>query len=360
MKILYIIEGLGSGGKERRLLALLKGLHEHHRIELLLLSPIVHYKEVYSLNISIHYLGRNLWNDFNLLGSFRKTLKMFSPDIVHCWDNIATLHFGPICRISHIPFVNSMISSAPANLSIYSKSYLVNYIAYYFSDVVLANSQAGLTSFRAPKNKSKVIYNGFDMERLKIKRDQDDIRKEFNIRTSKVVGMTASFSKMKDYPTFVIAAQAILKRRKDITFIAIGDGPMIEDVKEMIKKENREFFRFLGRQHDVESIVNVFDVGVLSTYTEGISNSIMEYMALSKPVVATDGGGTKELVLDDETGLLIDERNPRQLAQKVLFLLDNPEKTKSMGEKGRTRIEKYFSISKMVDDTLKLYNDQIK
>ena len=360
MKILYVIESLSSGGKERRLIELIKGLHKNHQIELVLLTSNIHYLEINTLNIKIHKLERNIFKDAKLLYSFSHILKKFDPEIVHCWDNIAALHFGPICKIKKIPFINSMISSAPAKLSYYSKRYLANAMSYCFSDIILSNSHAGLISFRVPKNKSKVIYNGFDMERLKIKRNKSEIRDEFKILTNKVVGMTASFSKMKDYPTFVSAAQILLTQRKDVTFLTIGDGPNISEVKKMIKKGNNQFFRFLGRQQDVESIVNIFDVGVLSTYTEGISNSIMEYMALGKPVIATDGGGTKELIVNKETGFTIQPQNVRQLAEKMMFLLDNPEEAKKMGKKGKERIEECFSISKMVNRTLQLYRDQIK
>ena len=360
MRILYIIESLGAGGKERRLVELIKGLHKSHQIELILLDSDIHYLEIDKLNIKIYNLQRNIFKDFKLLFRFNHIIKKFDPEIIHCWDNIAALHFGPICKIKKIPFINSMISSAPADLSFYSKTYLAYAISYGFSDIILSNSNAGLISFRTPKNKSKVIYNGFDMERLKIKRNKSEIKDEFKIVTNKVVGMTASFSKMKDYSTFVRAANIILTQRKDISFIAIGDGPNILEIKKMIKKENNQFFRFLGRQHDVESIVNIFDVGVLSTFTEGISNSIMEYMALSKPVIATDCGGNKELIIDKETGFIVKLKNARQLAEKIIFLLDNPKEAKLMGEKGKKRIKKYFSISKMIKAILQLYKDQIK
>ena len=360
MKILYIIESLRSGGKERRLVELIKGLQTTHEIELILLSSDLHYIEIESFNIKLHRLKRNIKKDFTILFKFNKIMNNFIPDIVHCWDNIASLHFGPICNIKNTPFINSMISSAPEKLSYFSKRYLSNAVTYGFSDIILSNSYAGLISFHTPKNKSKVIYNGFDMERLKIKDTKIKIRTKFNISTDKVVGMTASFSHMKDYFTFVKAAQILLEKRKDITFLAIGDGPNIDDVKSLVKDEYTRFFRFLGRQHDVESIVNVFDIGVLSTFTEGISNSIMEYMALSKPVIATNGGGTNELVIVDETGYLVEQQNEKELANKIEFLLENPSFSKIMGEKGKKRIEEFFSIDKMVEETLQLYKHQLK
>ena len=360
MKVLYVIDGLGSGGKERRLVELIKGLHMQMEVELVLLKPDIHYQEIESLNVRIHWWKRNLKQDHNILRKFIKLVNSFQPDIVHSWDNIASFHFGPICKVKGIPFINSMITTAFSldTLKYCSKRFAATVISYPFSDVILSNSRAGLITFRAPANKSKVIYNGFDMERLNVKRSEAEIRNEFNIVTDKVVGMTASFSDRKDYQSFVIAAQTILLRRKDVTFIAIGEGPRLSLIKDMIKEENYKFFRFLGRQKDVESIVNIFSVGVLSTLTEGISNSIMEYMALSKPVVATDAGGNNELVVNQETGYLINNR--QQLAEKISFLLDAPSESQRMGEKGRERIKEHFSITKMVNETMELYRDQIK
>lgn len=360
MKILYIIESLRSGGKERRLVELIKGLYKTNEIELVLLKPDVHYIEIDLFNIKLHNFARDFRKDYKVFVKFNNILKTFKPEIVHCWDNIAALHYGPICKINRIPFINSMISSAPPNLSYFSKRYLSNSISYPFSDIVLSNSNAGLLSFHVPKNKSRVIHNGFDMTRLNVKKSKPAIRSKFNIVTDKVVGMTASFSNMKDYFTFVKAAEMILKCRKDITFLAIGSGPNLEQVKNSISLEYIQFFRFLGIQKDVDSIVNIFDIGILSTFTEGVSNSIMEYMALSKPVIATDGGGTKELLLDNETGFLIEQQNAEQLAGKITFLLDHPHESKMMGEKGKKRIEDHFSITKMVNETLQLYKSQIK
>src|SRR5262249_29496798 len=119
--------------------------------------------------------------------------------------------------------------------------------------------------------------------------------------------------------------------------------------------ENSPKMRFLGKQKAVEGIVDTFDIGVLSTFTEGISNSIMEYMALRKPVVATDGGGTKELVVDGETGFLVPPRDPYALAARVDYLLENPDIARRMGEAGESRLRRAFSMNVMIDRSVMLY-----
>ena len=359
VKLLFIIESLNGGGKERRLTELLKGIHKSHNITLIIMSKFIHYQEIDDLDINIIFFKRNFLKDYLIFFKFYKLIKSFNPDLVHCWDNIAALHFGFICKFLSIPFLNSMISSAPQDLVFFSKRYLLNALAFPISDIVLSNSQAGLTSFKVPKNKAFVIKNGFDINRLNTISTKINIREKFSLMNCKVVGMVASFSIMKDYLTFTKAAELILEKRQDVIFVALGDGPDLEKIKSSISDKNKIYFRFLGRVKDVESIINVFDIGVLSTFSEGISNSILEYMAFSKPVIATDGGGTNEIIIDNQTGFLTRTRDYLQLAEKISFLLENDIFARSMGEKGRERIINDFSIDKMIVSTTNLYVEML-
>ena len=113
--------------------------------------------------------------------------------------------------------------------------------------------------------------------------------------------------------------------------------------------------RFLGKQRDIESIVNVFDVGVLASYADGISNSIMEYMAVGKPVVATDHGGTREIVVHNKTGFLVEPKNPGQMAAKIEFLLNDRETARAMGQEGYERLRHEFSLERMTKRYIELY-----
>lgn len=367
MKILYIIESLNSGGKERRLLSLIKNMiyQGEFEIDLILLSDEIHYKEVFDLDIKLHFLKRNFKMDKQIFRKFQFILKGFDPDIVHCWDNIGALHFSPICHFKGIPFVNSMISTAPPRnlVKAYSKRFILTAASYPFSKIILSNSKAGLSSFRVPEKKGRYIHNGFDFNRIKNRTPENDIRKKFNITSKYVVGMTAAFHDRKDYLTFINAGIQLFKNNKDVTFLAIGDGPNLESMKNVVLDEGANNFRFLGRQNDVESIVSIFDIGILTSnsnvHGEGISNSIMEYMALGKPVVATIGGGTDEIVIDGETGFLIEEKNVIKLVEKIEYLLNDELEAKKMGHEGKKRIETDFSISNMVNKTVQLYNELI-
>lgn len=359
MRILFIIDSLRSGGKERRLVQLLKGLKERNFLdaEIIVLNKNIHYKEVFELEIPIHYLKRNFFRDIKIFSRFYRICKNFKPDIVHCWDDISAFHFAPLCKLKGIKFISSMISAAPPMLSIFSKYYIANALSYPFSDVILSNSAAGLKSFRVPRKKSKFIHNGFDFRRIENLQPPITIKDNFGIKSKFVIGMVASFSEKKDHDTLIEAGLLIVQNRDDVCFVAVGAGVNLTKIHRKIGDNNNGNFIFTGKQKDVESIINIFDIGVLSTFTEGISNSIMEYMALKKPVIATKGGGTSELVIDGETGFLIEPKNPGQLAEKIEYLLLNPEIALRMGNKGKERIVREFNLKKMVDETYNLYNE---
>ncbi|MCB0587597.1 MAG: glycosyltransferase, partial [Phaeodactylibacter sp.] len=140
---------------------------------------------------------------------------------------------------------------------------------------------------------------------------------------------------------------------------AIGDGPLWKECAAMVPARFSNRIILPGLRRDVESIIQAFDVGVLATnslvHGEGISNSILEYMALGKPVVATDGGGTPEIVENGRTGLLVSPLNPEEMAEKIAYLLDHPEKAREMGQEGRRIIETEFTISRMTERYIDIY-----
>ena len=237
-----------------------------------------------------------------------------------------------------------------ANLKIPFKIRLLNAINFFFSDRIISNSKAGLSAYGVHK-KGEVIYNGIDVTKEKIPYNNATIKKTLNITTKYVVGMVATFNEKKDYKTFFRAAEILIEKRKDITFISVGEGPIYLQMKNQYAKKNS--ILFLGKKDDVFSFISIFDIGVLSTngkiHSEGISNTIMEYMLMEKPVVATNGGGTNELLTDGKTGFLINSQIPVALAEKIDTLLNNRNKAQRMGRMGKERIIDKFSLSKMVD-----------
>lgn len=361
MKILFFIESLHSGGKERRLVELLKGLKKNFReinFELVLTKKKIHYKEVLKLGIKIHILERKfLKKDPLLFFQFYRLCKKYQPDIMHTWGNMVTIYSIPAKLLLKIPLINNQIIDAPKNVKGGIFSYKINFL---FSNIIISNSQAGLDSYKAPKTKSIVIHNGFDFKRIEKLEPSTEVRKKLHINTKYLIGMVASFSEKKDYATYIQAANIILETNNNVTFFCIGSGDK-SIYKKLVDPKFKYRVKFFGCLQKVESIMNICDIGVLTTnqelHGEGISNSLMEFMALGKPVICTDGGGSKELILDNKTGYLISPHNPNELPEKIKYILDNPNKAKIMGNMGKERIKNEFGIEKMVKSFYKIYQN---
>lgn len=357
MKIIFFIDSLRSGGKERRLTELMKvlSLREDIKFKIVVMSEDLHYRELLDLGIKINYIIRKTKKDISVFFKFYHLCKSYKPDIVHCWDSMTAIYSIPACKLLNIRFINGMVMISPEQLNIFNKNWWRAKLTFPFSDMILGNSKAGLISYKAPQSKSLCIYNGFNFERAEGVVEQDVFRMQLEIKTKYVIGMVASFSEMKDYETYFIAAQLLLKLRKDITFLAIGSNTDSPISKSLIKAEFCQYFSLLGQRSDVESCINAMDICILSTFTEGISNSILEYMAFGKPVIATGGGGTKEILENWKTGFLIGSSRPEELSEKMNLLLDDAELREEMGIAGKQRIQKYFSIDKMVSEYISVY-----
>ena len=352
------MDGLHRGGKERRFLQLLRYLTERNLadIEVAFMSRESAYPEFHDLKIRTHYLVRKTTKDLRVFPAFYHLCREFQPTIIHTWDSMTTVYALPVAKLLSAKLVNGMITDAPQKISRWSEKSLWTRITFPFSDVIVANSLAGLHAYNAPSSRSVCIYSGFDRRRTIGLQDPEAIRKELGVRTSKVVGMVGKFAERKDFTTFVLAAQEVCRTFDDVTFLAIGGGPTLDTIKGLVASVNKQRVLFPGWQTAIESIVNIFDIGVLSSFSEGASNSILEYMALSKPVIATDAGGTSEIVVDKMTGLLVPSRDVDALAAAILSLLTKPEDARAMGIQGGARLAEVFSIEAMGSRYWKLYS----
>jgi glycosyltransferase involved in cell wall biosynthesis len=357
MRILFFIDCLGAGGKERRLIELMKAIKSDPEVdfELVIMSNEIHYKEVFELGININYLIRRTKKDLSVFVKLYKLCKRYKPDIIHCWDSMTAIYCAPVCRLLQIKNVNGMVIDSPGRRKILYKPWIRARITFPFAHLIIGNSRAGLAAYNAPANKSVVIYNGFNFARRNNIKSGSKIREELNINSEYIVGMVAAYSEFKDYPIYFKAAHLVLNNRKDVIFLAIGKNTDSELSRSHIDIKYLSHFRLLGKKSDIESYVNVMDIGVLATFTEGISNSILEYMAFGKPAVATAGGGTNEIIEDQKTGYLVNPSNPKELAEKISILLEDPALRSKMGRNGEARIHEVFSIETMTDEYLTEY-----
>jgi glycosyltransferase involved in cell wall biosynthesis len=375
MKVLFLIDSLGSAGKERQLTELLKGLELRKSVTplIVVLSDHVYYPYVKDLNVRTYHLKRKTKKDISIFYKLYKICKEFRPDIIHSWERMCSFYAVPASIILNSKLINGAIRNASPKSKPLGRAWIRDRLTFPFSNVILANSQAGLKSFNVPIHKGYYIHNGFNFSRIKNLTEPKSMRKKFKITTPFVVGMVGRFHPSKDYESFITCALQILRSREDVTFVAVGDGSnargntsksTFELCKKMVPHEFKEKVIFTGLQTNVESIINVFSIGMLLTnlkvHREGVSNSIMEYAALGKPVIATLGGGTPEIIQDGINGFLIQNNNIEQLKEKIDILLNDKELGISMGKKGKEKVQKEFNIELMIQNFVNLYERILK
>lgn len=353
-RILHITSGMGRGGRERQLYELLRGIGSEFDIRLVVLSHDLAFDIG---NLGIGYMAIDKAQRRKLSGHIKvyRYMRTFKPDIIHYWDypsKIFALEARLIRRVflidGSIRFVDEQKTSQVTTI--------VKKLSFCFADCIVANSHAGLEAKKLNKSKrSKVIHNGLDMGRFKPDTAFNPSSVSMTGNLLKVV-MVAGFQPAKDYLTLVSVAVRLCRAREDVRFLLVGDGPERQSVENQIPKQFKDRIICLGLRDDVEQILLQCDIGVLlSTSTEGLSNSIMEYMAAGLPVIATKSGGTPELIFEGVTGFMVNLGSQDEVYNKLVILIEDAELRTRMGSSGKQRITAYFSLGKSVDAYIGLY-----
>jgi glycosyltransferase involved in cell wall biosynthesis len=172
-----------------------------------------------------------------------------------------------------------------------------------------------------------------------------------------VIGTIARLVWYKGLEDLLKAAALIVRRYPSARFLVVGDGPLRQALEEKARALRLNgTVRFLGAVPNASSLLPHFDIFVLSSLWEGMSNSLLEAMAAGKPVVATDVGGSPEVVIDGKTGFLVPPKDPEALASAILHLLADRELARNLGEAGRIRVESEFTLEIMVARLEELYD----
>ena len=357
MRITYILDVFGGGGKERRCLQLIQGLNRSgiHDIQVIIVDDNVAYPELYDTTAKIEIIGRKDkgLSPVQTVRVLHGMLRNFNPDIVQAWGLMSAgfmLLTRPLCRFTPLA---SYVADCDQPKGI---KRVINYLSNRVCLKLISNSKVGLKAYKTPASKSVLIYNGFNEARFNNVVDKDSKRAQLAIHTKYVVAMIATFWQNKDWQCYIDAAKKILVVRKDITFLAIGKGPQWEYFNGQIKKEERGWIKMMGRRDDVDEIYQICDLTVLtSSHGEGISNSIMESMAWGVPVIATNKGGTPEIIEDDMNGRLIDKQTPDAVADLITALIDNPARLAQMGKNAADTVKRNFLLQRMTDEYINLY-----
>lgn len=363
MKIAMITDHLRGGGKERRMVELMKALTEQQSCYEFVIIMMdgkeendIAYKYILECNIPIIYMGG--MSRLSQMKKIYSICKNERVDLIHFWAPIIYGYFlTPIKCLLSVPIISSSITSARKQGG--NKFWLCK-PSYVLFDKILSNSYQALKINEVPEKKAICIYNGFDPSRSVIKTPVEEIRRRYDIQTRYVVSMAGEYSFRKDYPLFVRSASRVLDKQPDVVFIAMGSGDSTP-YEALIPTHYKDRIRFVGRVTDVESVYNASDVVVLATTVEGVSNAIMEGMALGKPIVSTKGPfvGTEEVVEDGKSGFLTEYHDDKSFADYILELLSDEMLRRQMGDRGREIVKEKFSIQQMIDGFAKVYNDYL-
>jgi glycosyltransferase involved in cell wall biosynthesis len=358
LRVLHLLDSLRVGGKERQAVELLKGLSRFSSVESIVVTmgaEQFYVADIENLGVPLSYLVRKVRWDPTIFSRLWHIMRQFRPHIIHTNSEMAMSYAWPLGRLMGVKLINGTIRNA---FSGHGLRWRWHKLMLHLADARVANSKAGFASRGMPHDGpgNYVIYNGLDLDRFERRGSRNGENLGFDAKGRKVVGMVAEFSDYKDFPTFIRAAQEVVARRQDVVFVAVGDGKNLDACKRMVST-NEESILFLGKRKGVEALVQQIDIGVLCTFTEGISNSVMEYMAAGKPVVVTQGGGSSELTVDGEQGFLVPASDPRAVARRLEFLLDDPSDAERMATAGRSRVQEMFSLSGLTDNTLRMYRE---
>ena len=221
-----------------------------------------------------------------------------------------------------------------------------------------ANREKGIKLGLFKDDQVCLIRSGIDLERFSSpQRSREEVRKELGISLdAPLATMIACFKPQKAPLDFVHLAGLVKKEVPQARFLLVGDGILrgeIEDLKTQLGLEEKLIL--LGWRRDVPEILNASDCLVLTSLWEGLPRVFPEAMCLGIPIVATRVDGAPEVVKDGVDGFLLPPRDVEGMAEKVIYLFENPDKAKEMGERGKKKV-KEFDCYKMVREQEELYS----
>lgn len=207
-----------------------------------------------------------------------------------------------------------------------------------------------------PESKITVIHSGVDVHRFDNIHVDGQFRKQWHIPEGSIlVGTVAAFAGHKDYPNFIKAAALAAQENSQLHFMAVGNGALFARMKAYAAELGlASRISFTGYQSDVGIFLKAMDIFVLASKLEGLGTSVLDAMAVGLPVIGTDAGGIKEMIMSGNNGLLVPAGNAYALAQAILELAASPEQRKIYGVKALESVNS-FSKEFMINKTMELY-----
>ena len=368
--VLQLIGSFHQGGSERQAAQLTRLLAEsgRYRVRVACLDPEgVLRGEVERLNLGeIHAYPLTSFYNRGFVAQLRRFaafLRAESVDLVQTHDFYSNVFGMAGAALARVPArvaakreTGGMRTAAQRRVEL---------LAYRLARAVVANSEAvkeQLLGDGVPARKVAVVYNGLDPARARPPAGFSRAAALAGLglpadEGRRFVTLVANLRHaVKDHPTFLRAARRVRAEVPEAAFVLAGEGELETPLRALASELGiADAVFFTGRCTRVGALLAASDVCVLSSTAEGFSNSILEYMAAGRPVVATDVGGAREAVVEGETGHLVPAGADELMASRIGELLRDPVRAREMGERGRARVAQQFSCAAQLARTEALY-----
>lgn len=239
-------------------------------------------------------------------------------------------------------------------------------LAAYWCDKIITVSDFhrdwALRLHIAPPDKIVTVHNGISLDRLRISRDRDAIRAELGIRhDALLIGTLGRLAPQKGLENLLDAMPFILKKEPQAMLLVVGKGPLSDDLQERARRlEIEDHVTFAGFRLDIGDVTNACDLVVSPTLREGLSVSLLEALALGKPIVTTNISSNCEIIEDHISGLLVPPGDVYALCDAILSVIADPGSGRKYGIAAKERYDLFFTEKKMQSRLWEVYADIIR
>lgn len=213
-------------------------------------------------------------------------------------------------------------------------------------------------SLGVPEEQISLIPNGVDTQRFRPDVDGRPFRQRLGLPDdTRLVGMVSRLVREKGADQFLRVATRVTSAHRDVHFVLAGDGPLYSELAREVEAMGlTDRFHLPGMIADTSTVYPALDVVCLSSKIEGQPLTLLEAMSAERPVVANSVGGVPELVQMAETGWLVAQGDVGAMSERTLWLLDNPERAREMGQAGRRRVTEFFDINIQAAAIVRLFH----
>ena len=372
--IAHVIFRLGTGGLENGVVNLINNLPtEKYQHCVICMTDFTDFRHrIKKDNVNVYCLNKKPGQDIAVYWRLWKLLRKIKPDILHT-RNLSALEAllpGAMAGIKyriHGEHGRDMDDVEGINPRYVFLRRLFRPLVMRYIPMSKDLANWLIKDIQVPENKISQIYNGVDISQFTIvdAKPMAVLPTEFQSPELMIIGTVGRQVTIKDQITLVKAfihlVQMSPEAKQKSRLILVGDGNLRSTLYELCLTENIEkLVWFAGERADIATIMQTFNLFVLPSINEGISNTILEAMASGLPVIATNVGGNPELVINNQTGYLVQKQNPMEMAEALKMYIDDPSLLKKHGKAGRALCEEKFSLQRMLDDYMHVYDNAMK